>query len=289
MILSRGERLFNAINILIMAVIMMVTLFPLLYIVSVSLTPLTVLYKYGGFRIIPPEITFDAYRYIFSTPMIPQAFMNSVAITALGTTVNMVLTVLMAYPLSRKRMPGRNAILLLVLFTMLFGGGTIPTYILVKSLGLLNSYWAVILPGAISSFNLLVMKGFFESLPDELFEAARMDGASEWRVLGSIALPLSMPVLATLGLFYAVAHWNAFFEPMMYLTDQRLQPLQVILRNILSDTVKAAEFAPDAGYILPGETMKMATVVVSIVPLLLVYPWLQKYFTKGVLVGSIKG
>lgn len=289
MVRSRGERLFQVFNIALMMVLMVFTLFPLLYIVSVSLTPLSVLYKHGGFRVIPPEITFDAYRYIFATPMIPRAFLNSVIITVLGTTVNMVLTVLMAYPLSRKRLPGRNAILLLILFTMLFGGGIVPTYILVKNLGLLNTYWAVILPGAINTFNLFVMKGFFESLPEELFEAARMDGASEWRVLGSIVMPLSLPVLATLGLFYAVGHWNAFFEPMMYLNDQNLQPLQVVLRNILADTVKSAEFAPDAQYLVPGETMKMATVVVSLIPLLLVYPWLQRYFTKGVLIGSIKG
>jgi putative aldouronate transport system permease protein len=215
--------------------------------------------------------------------------MNSVIITVMGTTLNMTLTTLMAYPLSKRNLPGRKVILLMIIFTMLFSGGLIPLYLVVKNLRMLNTYWAVIFPGAIATYHLLVMKSFFENLPEEIMEAARLDGAGEWNVLARIVLPLSMPVIAAVGLFYAVAHWNAFFEPMMFLNDARLQPLQVVLRNVLTDAVRAAEFAPEARQVLPGETMKMAAVVIALAPLLVVYPLLQKHFTKGVLIGSIKG
>lgn len=290
MLLSRGERIANLINYILLILLAFATLFPVLYVLSVSLTPLGVVSKHGGFLIIPRQITFDAYRYIFSQKFIPRAYLNTIIITALGTTINMTLTTLMAYPLSRKRLPGRNLLLVFVLIPMLFSGGLVPLFILVKNLGIINTYWAVTLPLAISTFNLLILKGFFEGLPQELFESAHLDGASELAILVRIVLPLSKPVLATLSLFYGVMHWNGFYYALMFLTDRNLQPLQVVLRDMLSDAM-AREMGEVLEYVdlLPGETLKMAAVLVSIVPLLMVYPFLQRYFTKGMLLGSIKG
>jgi putative aldouronate transport system permease protein len=290
MLLSRGERIANLINYILLILLAFVTLFPVLYVLSVSLTPLGVVSKHGGFLIIPRQITFDAYRFIFSQKFIPRAFWNTIIITALGTTMNMTLTILMAYPLSRKRLPGRNLLLVFVLIPMLFSGGLVPLFILVKNLGIINTYWAVIMPSAISTFNLLILKGFFEGLPQELFESAYLDGASELTVLFRIVLPLSKPVLATLSLFYGVMHWNGFYYALMFLTDRKLQPLQVVLRDMLSDSMaremeEVLEYVP----LLPGETLKMAAVLVSVIPLLMVYPFLQRYFTRGLLLGSIKG
>lgn len=288
--MSRGEKILQSINLALLLALAIATLFPFLYVVSVSLTPLGVLAQYGSFQVIPRAITFDAYRYLFSTGLIPRAFLNSVTITVLGTTVNLVLTTLTAYPLSRKRLPGRTFWLVFVLIPMLFSGGLVPLFILVRNLGLLNTYWAVVLPGAIWTYNLLVMKSFFESLPEEILESARIDGANDFRILVRIVLPLSKPVLATLGLFYAVGHWNGFFYPLMFLSDAKLQPLQVILRNVLLDLMM--DDLPEVLEkleLLPGQTLKMAAIVLSVLPLLVVYPWIQKYFTKGVLLGAIKG
>jgi putative aldouronate transport system permease protein len=288
--MSRGEKVFHVINLVLLMLLAVATLFPFLYVVSVSLTPLRVLARYGSFQVIPRAITLDAYRYLLSTGLIPRAFLNSVTITVLGTTINLVLTTLMAYPLSRKRLPGRTFWLGFVLIPMLFSGGLVPLFILVRSLGLLNTYWAVVLPGAIWTYNLLVMKSFFESLPEGILESARIDGASDFTILLRIVLPLSKPVLATLGLFYAVGHWNGFFYPLMFLTDAKLQPLQVVLRNVLLDLLM--DDLPEVLEkieLLPGQTLKMAAVVVSVLPLIVVYPWIQKHFTKGVLLGAIKG
>jgi len=289
MIQSRGEKIFGVVNIIFLTLLSVATLFPVMYIVSVSLTPLEALARHGGFRIIPAEVTLDAYRFLLNTPLIPRAFLNSVIITVLGTTANLLLTTLLAYPLSKKLLPGRTPVLGAVLFTMLFGGGLVPTYILIKNLGLIDSYWSAILPGAISTYNLLVMKSFFENMPEDIMEAARIDGAGEMRILWQIVLPLSKPVIATLGLFYAVAHWNGFFDAMMFINDVKLQPLQVVLRNVLMDAMRAEDFVTDQVVLLPGETIKMAAIVVAMAPMLAVYPWIQKHFTKGVLLGSIKG
>ncbi len=289
--LSHGERVFSAINLILLALLAVATVFPILYVISVSVTPVAVLAKYGRFQIIPREVTFDAYEYILlRSSLIPRAFWNSFVITALGTTINMVLTATMAYPLSRRNLPFRNFWLAFVLIPMLFSGGLIPLFILVKNLGMINTYWAVTLPMAISTFNLLIMKSFFESIPDEIVESAQLDGASDFVILPRIVLPLSKPVLATLALFYGVGHWNGFFHALMFLNSSHLQPLQVVLRNILTD-VAGTEMADvlEVMEVLPGETMKMAAVVISVLPLMLVYPLLQRHFTKGVLLGSIKG
>ena len=217
---STGERVFEIVNIVLLVLVALSCLFPVLYVISVSLTPVGVVSSTGGFPIIPRQITFGAYTYVMRQGLIPRAYVNSLTITTVGTIVNMILTILMAYPLSRKDLPARNLFLVMVLIPMLFSGGLIPLFILVKDLGLMNTYWSVILPGAVSSYNLLIMKTFFENLPEEIIESARLDGASEYRILWTMILPLSKPVIATLSLFYGVGHWNAFFQPMMFLSER---------------------------------------------------------------------
>lgn len=261
-------------------------IFPLLYVIAVSLTPYAEVLKRGGFAIIPRRVTFEAYAAFLQDSKIPRAYGVTIFITVVGTLVNLVLTSLMAYPLSKKDLPYRNVFLLLVVFTLLFSGGIIPTYLVVKATGLVNSVWAMILPGAVSAFYLLIMKTFFENLPENLDEAAKIDGAGETRIFLSIVLPLSLPILATVGLFYAVGHWNEFFGAIIYVTDNTKHPLQVILRGILNQSQMPEQ---DFERVLPTETLQMAAVILSTLPILVVYPFIQKYFTQGALLGSIKG
>jgi putative aldouronate transport system permease protein len=212
--------------------------------------------------------------------------MVTLFITVVGTAVNMILTTLMAYPLSRRTLPGRSFFLLLIVLTMLFSGGLIPLYLTVKATGLLNSVWAMIVPSAIGAFNILIMKSFFENLPEELFESARMDGAKEIRILLQIVFPLSIPVMLTIGLFYTVGHWNEFFQAIMFITDRNLHPIQVIVRNFLMQTQNPTE---NVDVPMPTEAIQMAAVVIACVPIIVVYPFIQKHFTQGMLIGSIKG
>ncbi|MDR6551932.1 carbohydrate ABC transporter permease [Paenibacillus qinlingensis] len=280
------DRIVNAVVVIILSLAGLAAIFPLMYVVSVSITPFSEVLKNGGFILIPKSITFSAYHKLLTETAIPRAFWVTIFITVVGTAVNLVLTLLMAYPLSRRNLPGRSMFLLLVVFTMLFSGGIIPTYLIVKSLGLLDSVWSMILPNAIWSFNVLIMKSFFENLPEELFESARMDGAKEFRILWQIVLPLSVPSMMTIGLFYMVGHWNEFFQAIMYVTDRSLFPLQVIIREILMLTQQPLENAEN---MLPTETMQMAAVVSASLPIILVYPFIQKHFAKGMLMGAVKG
>jgi putative aldouronate transport system permease protein len=267
-------------------------LFPLYYVCVMSVTPITEVLKNGGFVLFPETFTWDAYKAIFSSPVVPQALKITVFITTVGTLLNLIFTTLLAYPLSKKNLPGRNVILIGLVFTMIFSGGLIPLYIVVRSVGLLNSTWALIIPGLISTFNLLIMKSYFENIPDELEEAAKVDGCGEFSTLFKIILPLSAPIMATMALFYGVNHWNAYFSGIMYLTDKTLYPIQVVLRNMLTAPSVNQELLVQNPLLiqqLPPETLKMAVVVVTILPIIIIYPFLQKYFVKGMLLGSIKG
>lgn len=290
MLLSRGEKIMNVINWLILGLVGFLCLFPIYYIFVVSMTSLNSFNKYG-FQIIPSGVSLDAYYQIIRQNIIPRAYLNSILITVAGTLLNMILTILTAYPLANKRMPGRNFFLGMVLFALIFSGGLIPTFILVRSLGLMNTYWAVILPGAIWSWNVLILKNFFESVPEELMEAARIDGANEFQIMKDIVLPISKPALATIALFYGVGHWNDFFTPYMYLTDPKMQPLAVVLRQVLIQLGGISGGSPnvDIQRLAPTDGMRMAAVFLAVIPIMLIYPWLQKYFTKGILLGSIKG
>lgn len=286
MVKSKRDLIFDTAIFIVLALAALAAVFPLLYVLSVSLTPYAEVVKNGGFVLLPKHITFSAYKGLFQQTGLPQAFGVNVFITVVGTFVNMLLTVLMAYPLSRKKLKGRSFLLLFVVFTMLFSGGLIPTYLVVKATGLLNTVWAMILPNAIWSFNILIMKSFFESLPEELFESAKIDGAGESRILLQMVVPLSLPSMMTVGLFYMVGHWNELFQAVMYVTDPDLHPLQVFVRNILLQS-QMSEIAVDIT--LPTQTLQMAAVLVASLPIIVVYPFIQKYFTKGMLLGSIKG
>lgn len=286
MVTGAGDRLFNMVVIVILSLCGIVAVFPLLYVVSVSLTPLGEVLRSGSFPIIPRQITFSAYKTLLQEAGMVKALGVTVLVTVAGTFLNMLFTVLMAYPLSRKWLPGRSLFLMMILFTMLFSGGIVPTYLIVKAMGLLNSLWALILPTLIGSFNVLIVKSFFEQLPEEIFESARMDGAGEFRILVQMALPLSLSVMATISLFYAVGHWNDFFQAIMYITDRNLFPLQVVVREILMQTQQPMENVEN---MTPTQTLQMAAVVLASLPIIVVYPFLQKYFTKGMLLGSIKG
>lgn len=279
------DRIFDAIVYAILGLSGILILFPMLYVVSVSLSPLSEVLK-GGFLIIPKRISFAAYEMILSEHTLPRSLYVTAVVTALGTVISLALTVLMAYPLSRRELPGRKFVLfVIVVFTMLFSGGIIPTYILVRSLGLFDSIWALILPGAIWSFCVIIAKSFLETLPNELIEAARIDGMKEFPIVVRIVLPLTLPMLMTVGLYYAVGQWNQFFAGIMYITKPELYPLQVVIRQILQ---KSQDLLSSPDVVVPTQTMQMATIVVGSVPILIVYPFIQKYFTKGMLLGAIK-
>lgn len=284
-----GEKVWDLGVIGILFVICIVVVLPLWYVLMISLTPFDVWTRSGGsLFILPTEISFEAYKQLLSSWRLPRALMVSISITTVGTLLNLLATVLFAYPLSKRTFMLRNPLLLFVLFTMLFNGGLVPTYLVVQRLGLLDTYGSLIWPGLISGFNLLVMKSFFQGLPSELEEAARIDGASDWTILWRIVLPLSAPILATIGLFYAVAHWNTFFEAILYISDPAKHPLQVVLREILSAGNMNTFVPSDALETAPTEALRMAAVVLTSIPILLVYPFLQRHFTSGVLLGSVK-
>lgn len=286
MVISRSDKVFNTVVYVLLALVAVISIFPLLYVISVSLTPYSEVVKNGGFIVIPRKISFEAYNRIFADPALGRSMLVTLFVTGVGTIVNLVLTTMAAYPLSRKNLRGRTFFLLFIIITMLFNGGLIPTYLIVRSLGLLNTVWSLIVPGAIATFNVLIMKSFFENLPDELFESARIDGAQEFRVLWQIAIPLSIPSIMTVGLFYMVGHWNSFFSAVLYITDTKLHPLQVIIRNMLLLT-QSNEL--QAEVTVPTAAMQMAAVISGSLPIIAVYPFIQKHFTKGMLLGAIKG
>ncbi|GFZ79038.1 putative ABC transporter permease protein YtcP [Paenibacillus marchantiophytorum] len=286
MVRGHADRMIDLFIYAAILILSVVFLFPLLYVISVSLTPYTEVLKHGGYMIFPTKIDFEAYKTLFNDDAIPRSFRTSLIITVGGTLISTFLTVLMAYPLSRKKLKLRSFFLLYVVFTMLFNGGIIPTYFVVQNLGLLNTVWAMMIPNAMTAFNILLMKSFMESIPEEIFESARIDGAKENRVLWQIVLPLSVPSLLTIGLFYAVTQWNLFFSAIMYITDAKLYPLQVIVRNIISASSLANA---NTEVVVPTMTLNMAAVVVSSAPIIAVYPFIQKHFMKGMLMGSLKG
>ncbi|CAM4488136.1 carbohydrate ABC transporter permease [Paenibacillus tarimensis] len=288
---SLGEKLFDGMNYLFLAALALITVLPFIYIIAGSFATEAELSE-RSFFLIPRDYSLSAYHYIFSSETIFRGMGVSIFITAVGTLVNLAFTLTMAYSLSRRELLGRRLIMNLVIFSMLFSGGMIPTYLVVKELGLLDSYAAVILPGAISAFNLIIIRNFFQELPAGLEESARIDGCTDLGVLWRIVLPLSKPIIATFGLFYAVGHWNNFFSALLYLNDHTMWPLQVLLREIvmLSQMAIGDVGSMDPNYVKPPEqSVKMAVIVVGTIPILLVYPFLQKHFAKGMLLGSIKG
>ncbi|KRF10248.1 ABC transporter permease [Paenibacillus sp. Soil766] len=287
---SIGEKLFDIANYLFLAIVAIAMILPVMYIVAGSFASDLEIGS-RSFFLIPKDITWDAYKFVFKDNTLPRSLGVSVLITIGGTLVNLFFTFTMAYALSRRHMIGRNVFMNLIIFTMVFSGGIIPTYLVVKSLGLLNTYWAVMLPVAINAFNLIVIKSFFQEIPNELIESARIDGCNDIGVLWRIVLPLSKPVIATFALFYAVAHWNDFFNALIYLSDAKKWPMQVLLRQIVLMATGSLEMGTyDPTYVKPpDQSIKMAIIVVGTLPILMVYPFIQKYFAKGVLIGAVKG
>ncbi|MDF2926629.1 MAG: transporter permease [Paenibacillaceae bacterium] len=288
--LSPSGRIAQGLNYTLLALLACSCIVPFFYVISVSLTPVTEVLRQNGLVLIPKRITFFAYEQLLTGETLANAYKVSLFRAVMGTSLNLLFTMITALPLSRKSLPGRNVFLLFIVFTMLFNGGIIPHYLVVKQFGLLNSVWALIIPTMISAFNLLIMKSFFEQLPEALDEAAKIDGAGELAILFKIVIPLSTPIIATIGLFYAVYHWNSFFDAVLFINDSAKIPLQLFLRNILMATLASSgDAAADAADIVNPISMQMAAVVLSTLPILCVYPFIQKHFTRGILLGAIKG
>lgn len=288
---SWGNRVFDGVNVTVLALFALATIIPFLYVIAGSFATQKELLE-KGFILFPTEFSLSAYHFIFSTSTLVRSLFVTVFITITGTLINITLTCLMAYPLARRDMDFRKPIQLMVIFTMLFSGGMIPTFLVVRNLHLIDTYWSLLLPGAISAFNLIIIRSFFQQLPEGLEESAKIDGASDPYIFWKIVLPLSLPAIATFSLFYAVNHWNTFFSAVLYINDSAKWPIQVLLRQIvilsqggsLGDTT-----AFESDFVPPETSVKMAVIVISTMPILVVYPFLQKHFAKGVLLGSVKG
>ena len=288
---SRGERIFGIANVAFLVALMVVMVYPLLFILFASLSNANELTQHRGLLFAPIDLTFEAYRRVFQNPLILSGYRNTLFIVIVGTALNVFMTALGAYALSRRNVLFKNPVMFFIVFTMFFSGGLIPSYLLIgQTLHMQDSLWALIVPGAVNTLNLIIMRTAFNAVPVSLEEAARMDGASDWTILFRIVLPLSWPVVAVMILFYGVGHWNAFFSALVYLRDRDLYPLQLVLREILiTSNVQNMTTDVSGGDVQAiGETIKYATIIVATVPILLVYPYLQRYFVKGVTIGAIK-
>ena len=289
---SAGRRAFNVFNIIFMLFLIVVTAYPIYYVIVASLSNSNELMRYSGVLLAPLRANIDAYKSVAANPSILRGYKNTIIILALGVSINMIMTSLTAYGLSRKGVMFGNAITMFIVFTMFFGGGLIPSYLLVNSLGINNTYWAVILPGAMSTYNFIIMRTGFAAVPDSLEEAARIDGASHFVILTRIFIPLAKATMAVILLYYTVSHWNSWFPAMIYLQKARnLQPLQLVLRGILiaNDTSQMSGGGTTVDQEAIGESIKYAVIVVSTLPILVIYPFLQKYFVQGVMIGAVKG
>lgn len=286
--MTKGQKAFSAFNAVFLTVLSITMLYPFLYVLAGSFSSGQAISQ-GRVTLFPVDLTFANYTAVLSNPGIWRSFGVTVYITALGTLINLVLTALMAYGLSYRELKGRSLVIILVLFTMIFQAPMIPSYLLVKSLGMLDTLWSLMIPSAISAFNLIIMISFFQGIPRSLLDAAKIDGCGEYRTLWKIVLPLSVPSLSTIGLFYAVAHWNGYFQAVMYITKPNLYPLQLRLRQLIVEN-QAEQMMQTAQLTLQSlEGIKMATIIIASVPILLVYPFIQKHFVKGAMLGSIKG
>ncbi|MGR6917983.1 carbohydrate ABC transporter permease [[Actinomadura] parvosata] len=277
---------------LVLALVVLVMLFPIYVVVLTSISSAETVNRAGGLVTVPGEISFDAYRVLFSNSVVTRSVLVTAGITLTGTAVSLGSTILAAYGLSRPGSLFHRPLLFVFLLTFLFGPGIIPSYLLVQSLGLIDSYWSLILPGAVSAFNLIVMRAFFMNIPDEVIDSARIDGASDFRILRRIVLPMSKAVVAVIGLFYAVGYWNSFFNAVLYIHDNTKWPLQLILRQYVQQGQNLAannRVIDTVGALPPNLAIKMAIVVVAMVPVLFAYPFVQRHFTKGVIIGAVKG
>ncbi|MDI7276752.1 MAG: carbohydrate ABC transporter permease [Anaerolineae bacterium] len=286
-----GDLVFDACNTIFLLGLVVVTVYPLLYVAFASLSNPTAVAQHRGVLLRPVGLTLDAYRLVFTNPMITIGYRNTLLYVVAGTTINLIMTCLGAYALSRKNVLLGTPVMFMIVFTMFFSGGLVPDYLLVaNTLDWINTPWAVIIPPAISTLNLIIMRTAFSAVPEALIEAARMDGANDLTILARVVLPLAMPVVAVMLLFYGVAHWNSWFPAMIYLRSRDLYPLQLVLREILIiSNVDQMTTGIASGDVMPiGETIKYATVIVATVPILCAYPFLQRYFVRGVMIGAIR-
>jgi len=284
---TRAGRAFDVLNVVLLTGVGLLAILPFAYVLAGSFaTELEITTR--PFFLWPDDFTTTSYESILSSDVILRAFVTTVVVTVVGTLMQLGLTVLLAYPLSKVDLPGRRTVLSLVVFTMVFSAGMIPTFLVVKDLGLLDTYWSLILPAAVNPFSLIIIKNFFQQLPHELEESAKIDGANELQVLRHVVIPLSKPVLATFALFYAVGIWNDYLSPLLYLSDTGKWTLQMILRQVTAAaSLSADELNSDVPP--PAQGIKFAVVIIATIPVLLAYPFLQKHFAKGMLIGSVKG
>lgn len=286
---SKGCIVFQCINYTVLFLLMAAALYPVLYVLAASLSSFEFLAQ-GKVGIIPMGFTLDAYKRILSYPMIGRAYLNTVFYTVAGTMLSLLLSCLAAYPLSRRPFPGQKLMSGVVVVAMLFNAGMIPVFLIVTKLNMYNTIWSILIPTSVSSFNVILLKNFFQQIPYELEESAALDGCSQLKILFRIILPLSLPGLVTVGLFYAVTQWNSYFPAMLYLRDRELVPMQIILRDIVIQN-QTNELSIDLvnGSDQISESVKYATIMVATIPIMMVYPFIQKYFVKGIMVGSVKG
>ena len=290
---SKSDRIFDAVNITLLCLLLLTVIYPLIYVISCSFSdPLLVVQS--KIKVLPQKVTLVAYQRVFRNELVMSGYKNTFIYTILGTALNVAITTMTAYPLSRRDFAIRKPVTVLVTFTMLFSGGMIPTFLVVKNLKLIDTIWALLLPGAMSTWNMFIMKNYFQtSIPNELYEAARIDGADNFQILLKIVLPLSAPIIAVMVLYYGVAHWNSYFNALLYLRDRYRYPLQLVLRSFFNanDYSEQGGAGGDSGMtaLLVAETMKYALIVVASGPILCLYPFLQRFFVKGVMIGAIKG
>ncbi|MBB6669943.1 carbohydrate ABC transporter permease [Cohnella nanjingensis] len=287
----RDGRIFDAVNLIALLLFVLVCLAPFLHIISISLSSSRSIMS-GEVSLFPIEIKWDSYKQVISDASMIRSLGFTILLTVLFTALCILMTIAAAYPLSKRNMKGRKLFMFVIMITMFFSGGIIPEYILVRNLHLLDSIWALVLPGLISPFYLIILITFFQNVPDSLEESAEIDGSSHFRTLVSIIIPLSMPVLATLSLFYAVGRWNGFTDTLMYITSPEMYPLQLKLyqlvqNNMISELLQMEGASGHAA--LQPESLKAASVIFATVPILIVYPWLQRYFVSGVMLGAVKG
>jgi len=287
------DRIFYIVVYIIIAFVSIVVAYPIIFILSSSFSSPNAVYA-GKVVLWPVDFSLEGYKAVFRYPPVFSGYLNTIFYTGAGTIINVVITLLAAYPLARKKLPYRNLLMFMFAFTMMFSGGMIPNYILLRDLKMINTVWAMLIPGALAVYNMIITRTFIQSsIPDELLEAAKIDGCNDFKYLFNIILPLSKPVIAVITLFYAVDHWNSYFDAMLYLNKESLYPLQIILRDILilntidMNTIQDVELA----LLQQGlaNLLKYSLIVVSTVPILCLYPFVQKYFIKGVMIGSIKG
>lgn len=281
-----GSRLFDGVNLFILSLLGLITLYPFWDTLVVSIIPLDE-YLASNIHLYPRTITWEAYAFLLGMEELWNAYGITLIVTVGGTAVNMAITIAAAYALSKPELIGQRTIMFLIVFTMMFSGGIIPTYLIVKQLGMMNTLWALIIPSAINTYNLIIMRNFFGSIPESLEDSAKIDGSTDIGVLFKIVVPLSLPAIATITLFYAVGHWNQYFSAVFYLSDRDKWPLQLFLRSMLFENEASFSGGENSPYLL-GNSVKMATVMAATIPVMLIYPFFQKYFISGAMLGAVK-